>query len=96
MVNGVVRFISAGARPVVIPEYNIQSIRTLVENNVDLEPYPYLNEGDRVVIKSGPLKDIEGFIVRKNAKTCQLVVSVNGILRSASMKIDASLVEKVE
>ena len=94
-VKGALRFVSAGSRPIVIGEKKISDLRTLIEHAAELEPYPYLQEGDRVVVKSGPFKGVEGLIVRKNNKSCQLVISVEGIMRSASMILDAGLVDKI-
>lgn len=94
-IKGAVKFVSAGRRPIAITEKEISSIKILVENQAELEPYPYLREGDRVVVRRGPFKDTEGYIIRKNSKDCQLVVSIDSIMRSVSLKIDASLVEKI-
>jgi len=93
-VKGAVKFVSAGSRPIPMQGKDIMFLKTAIDCDVDLEPYPYLNAGDRVCIKKGPFKNFEGYIIRKNKKNCALVVSIDGIMRSASLKIDASLVEK--
>lgn len=93
-VKGAVKFVSAGSQPIALPEKDILSIKTIVEQEIELDRYPYLNEGDRVYIKKGPLKGIEGYIIRKSPKNCQLVISIDAIMQSASIKVDASMVEK--
>ena len=66
--KGAVRYVSAAGVPIPLSEKSIESIRTLVEHAVALEPYPYLNKGDRVAITRGPFKNIEGYIILKDNK----------------------------
>ncbi|MFH0926424.1 MAG: UpxY family transcription antiterminator [bacterium] len=95
MIKGAVKFVSNGYKLVPVPEKDILSLRTMVENNVELDNYPYLKEGNRVYIKKGPFKGVEGYIVRKDQKNHQLVLSIDAIMQSAAMKIDMSMVEKL-
>ena len=64
--------------------------------SVDKPVYPvdFLNVGQRVRVKKGPLKDIEGVIVRKDKKY-RLVLTVTSIMQSLSIEIDADMVESV-
>jgi hypothetical protein len=45
-------------------------------------------------VKSGALRGLEGFLVRKKGET-RLVISVNLLERSVAAEVDASMVEKV-
>jgi transcription antitermination factor NusG len=60
----------------------INSLKILIDNQLQLDPCPYLKIGKRVVIKSGPLKGLEGFIIEKRNKNTTLVVSVDAIAAS--------------
>jgi len=93
-IKGVVKFVSAGADPIPIDEKVIQTLQNLIQYDIAIDPFPYLEKGDRVVIKTGPFKDTEGFIVRKDEKKCRLVISIAAIKSSVSVEIDAYLVDK--
>ena len=52
-------------RPASIPDLEMDAIRKAVESRVRVEPHAFLKCGDWVRIKSGPLADVEGILVRK-------------------------------
>ncbi len=92
--KGAVKFVSAGTEPVSIDEATILSLKNIIRDDIAIDPFPYLAQGDRVSIKSGPFKGTEGYIVRKDNKKCSLVISIDAIKSSISIKIDSHLVEK--
>ena len=77
-----------------IPEVQIASLKFFVENKADIEPYPYLKEGQKVRIKSGYLAGAEGILVKRKGHH-MLVLSIDILQQGASVKIDASDVEPV-
>jgi transcriptional antiterminator NusG len=92
---GVVRFIGTiPGEPEPVPEEQIISLRRLVENKEAIDPYPYLKEGQRVRIKRGPLKGVEGILVERPGQHI-LVIAVDILRQGVSVKIDASDVESV-
>lgn len=91
---GVHRMVATGGKLSGIPEEEIQAVRSVVQNRVNVEPYPFLRCGDLVRVKSGALKGLEGFLVRKKGRT-RLVVSVSLLERSVAAEVDASTVERV-
>lgn len=94
-VKGAVRFVSAGTDPIAIDENAIRSIRNIVDREIAIDPFPYLEEGQKVCIKEGLFKDTEGYIVRKDEKRCRLIVSIDAIRSSVSIEIDSCLAEKI-
>lgn len=94
-VKGVVRLIcTIPGDPAPIPDEQIISLQKLVENKEALDPYPYLNEGQRVRIAKGPLHGVEGILVEKLDKHI-LVLSVDVLRQGVALTIDASDVEKI-
>jgi transcription antitermination factor NusG len=91
---GVHSLISWGSKPAVIPAEEIEVVRRLVEGPFAVEPHPYLQCGDVVRIKSGPLEGIQGILVRKT-RQLRLVLSVDMLCQSASVEVDADMVEQV-
>jgi len=92
-VRGVVRILGPDLeRPSAVPENEIQAIRTLTENATKVDPYPYLKVGRLVRVKHGPLKGLEGLLVKKQKKQ-RLVISVSVLGRSVATEISAADVE---
>ena len=92
--KGSVRLIGFNAWPTSVPEKDIEAMRIFLREEITVDPYPYLSEGDRVYVRSGPFKGIEGFIVRKD-RNSRLVISLDLLFQSVSVEIDEALVEKV-
>lgn len=91
---GVHAIVESGGRPGIIPESEIAAIRQVVENSLRIEPHPFLATGDWVRIRSGPLSDLEGILVRKQDRL-RLVLSVEMLGRSVAVEVDAFIVERV-
>jgi transcription antitermination factor NusG len=93
--KSVVRILDAVAgEPEPVPEEQILSLMKIIEAGVNLDPYPYLREGQRIRIKKGPLAGVEGILVEKSGLH-KLVLSVDMLSQSTAVTIQASDVEKV-
>ena len=92
--RGSVRLVGFSSLPSPLQENEIEAVRRFIDTEILIDPYPYLSEGNRVYVRSGPLKGVEGFIVRKNRET-RLVISLDLLFQSISVEIDEALVEKV-
>lgn len=84
----------SNAEPSPISDSEILSIQKFIETDLQIDPFPYLKEGQRVYIRSGPLRGVEGFVVRKDSH-CRLVVSLDSIMQSVAISIDEACVEAV-
>ena len=91
---GVHMVVSCSGLPTPIPETEIDAIRRVVESCGLVEPHPFLRTGDWVRVRSGPLADIEGILVRKKSKF-RLVLSVEMLGKSASVEVDLASVERI-
>jgi transcription antitermination factor NusG len=91
-VPGVVQLVSSSGLPLPLPETEIETIRDALTKGLEAHPHPYLKVGSRVRIISGPLEGLHGILLRKKGKL-RLVVSVDLIMRSISIDVDASEVE---
>jgi len=79
--------------PQPIPDYEIDAVKRVIESSVAVEPHPFLQCGDRVRVLGGPLEGIEGILVRKK-NSFRLVLSVEMLMKSIAVEVDASLVER--
>jgi transcription antitermination factor NusG len=86
-VPGVHFIVSVGQAPAAIPDREVDALRRAVHHRLPLEPFPFLNKGDRVQVVRGPLSGVEGHLVRKK-DAARLVLSVEILGRSAAVEID--------
>ncbi|HKS95802.1 MAG TPA: UpxY family transcription antiterminator [Terriglobia bacterium] len=91
---GIHNLVSFGAQPAPIPPSQIEAIQRMVAGGTACEPHPFLKCGDRVRVKSGPLVDLEGILVRKKS-LFRLVLSLELLQQSVAVEVDAGLVERV-
>jgi transcription antitermination factor NusG len=91
---GVHMVVSCSGLPTAIPDVEIDAIRRVVESSGLVEPHPFLKTGDWVRVRSGPLADIEGILVRKKSQF-RLVLSVEMLGKSASVEVDLASVERI-
>lgn len=94
-VPGVVTFVGgAGRLPASLPEVEIEALRTgLLLRRA--EPHPLLIAGQRARIKSGALEGMEGVVVRQKGGL-RIVLTVNLIMQSVAVEVDASEVEPID
>jgi transcription antitermination factor NusG len=89
---GVFSIVSVAGRPAPIPAAQIDAIRRAVGSSLHVEPHPFLHCGDWVRIKSGPLMDVEGVLIRKKG-SYRLILSAELLQKSMAVEVDAFSVE---
>lgn len=94
MTPGVYSMLAFAGHAAEIPEEQIDAVKRMVEGPLRAEPHPFLNCGDRVRVKAGPLQGIEGMLVRKKNQT-RLVLSIEMLMQSVAVEIDAWMVERL-
>lgn len=87
-VPGVVRIISFNGKPASLSDEEISTLRASVDLR-SAEPFPYLAEGKKIRITSGPLKGLEGIVVRRKKKL-RAVVSIHSIMQSYAVEVDVA------
>jgi transcription termination/antitermination protein NusG len=92
---GVVRVVSFGREPAVVPDQDIEGIRRLVESDLQYDPCPFIHEGAMVEVVHGPLAGLIGRLLRKGAHA-HLVLSVESVNQSVSVQVDAGDVAPLE
>jgi len=92
--NGVFQIVGVRGEGTPIPEEQIESVRALLTQQVPWSVHPFLKIGQRVRIRSGALDGIEGILVARNGERT-LIVSVDAIQRSLSVRVEGYDVEPV-
>ena len=91
---GVHAIVGTAGRPGVIPDAEIEAIRWAVNSRLNVEPHPFLQCGDKMRIKSGPLAGLEGLLVSKQNRF-RLVISVEMLGSSVVVGVAAPLLERI-
>ena len=92
--NGVVRILGSGSAIEAVPDYEIASIRRLLDSKRQCYAHPFLREGAWVRVKRGPLRDVEGRLVRFKNQT-RLVLTVDLLSQAVATEIDLCDVEPI-
>lgn len=94
-IPGVVRILGNEEGPAPVPDYQIESIQTILNGKSAVTPFPYLKEGQLVRVVYGPLKGSEGFLLKIKEGKEKLIISVDILQRSVAVEIDGASVEPV-
>src|SRR6185437_667524 len=93
-IDGVYSLVGTRAEGTPIPEEQIETIRRIAAERVPWQAHPFLKIGQRVRIRSGALNGVEGILVARSGEST-LVVSIDAIQRSLSVRIDGYAVEPI-
>lgn len=92
--DSVFDFVGVPGQGTPIPDEQIESIRTIVQQRVECQLHPFLKIGQRVRIRNGALNGVEGILVDRN-KGNILVISLSLLQRSLAIPIDGYSLEPV-
>jgi transcription antitermination factor NusG len=88
-IPSIVRLVGFSGLPAVLPDIEIESLRSGVVRKMLIEPSPYLTIGQRVRVVRGPLEGTEGILLRKK-NHLRVVISINLIRRSVALEVDST------
>ena len=75
--------------------HELEQIRLALQGQGVLDPYPFLQVGRHVRVRSGPFKGVEG-VVDVRRQQDRLILKVDALGRAVGLEIDAGLLEPVE
>ena len=91
-VRGLVRILEDGwNRLTPIPDHEVEAVQRVVEAKVPVFPHAW-HEGDRVRVKTGPLKDVEGTFIQDKPDSGRLIVAVGLLGRGIAIEVDCTSV----
>lgn len=91
-IPGVARLVGFNGTPCAIPDDEMAALRRGLSGAVAARPHPYLKVGRRAVVKEGPLKGLQGVLVRRKNQE-RFVISLDLIMRSVAVEVDAVLLD---
>jgi transcription antitermination factor NusG len=88
---GVARIVGFAGLPAPVSEQEIEGVRAALASRLPLGPWPYLlKTGGRVRIERGPLRGIEGTLLREGS-CFRLVLGVELLQRSLAVEVDPEM-----
>jgi len=84
---GVTQILGNGNSPIPLSETEVSSLRTAMKSQLPLQPFPFLQIGQRVRVKEGVLEGVVGIVIRVK-QSLRLVLSVTLLQRSVLLEID--------
>ena len=72
----------------------LTNVRLALSQDGPLDPYPYLREGLRVRVRTGPLQGLEG-LIESRQKQDRLIIQVDVLGQAVSMEIEGASLELV-
>lgn len=91
-VPGVHSIVGIGRDPIPLPQFEIETLRKSIDF-LNIEPHSYLSVGERATILRGPLAGMTGIVTRKK-NGFRFVLSIDLIMRSVAVEIDAADLEQ--
>ena len=75
-------------------EWELENIRTALSCDAELAPHPFLREGTRVEVRSGPFRGLQG-VIESRTRADRLILQVEMLARAVGLEIDAALLDPV-
>ncbi len=94
-IPGVVHLVSNGKIPMPIDGEEILAIQSAVRLEISVEPWHFLDVGERLKLSAGPLAGLEGFLVQANGQQ-RVVVGLTVLKRSIAVEIEREWIEPLD
>lgn len=82
----IIRCLCDGRKPAVVPEWQIESLKMMLQRDIEPKIFEGLVSGDKIQITSGSLKGVNGIIIKKENSN-QLAVSIELINRTVTVHL---------
>ena len=93
--HGIVKIINFSGEPAIVPDWQIDSLKRMLEFPETVRLEKYISPGEVVEIMAGPMRGLKGMVnLKKDSK--RLVLSIDGIFQSISVEIEEEFVERVK
>src|SRR5579871_3904404 len=80
-IPSVIQFVGLGKTPSPIPDEEVDALQAVVKSGLPAMPWPFLRVGQKVRVDHGPLRDLEGILLKTKGSE-RLVLSVCLLQRS--------------
>jgi transcription antitermination factor NusG len=73
----------------------LRQIHLALQQDAQLDVFPYLTRGTRVEVRSGPLRGLQG-VVEERGKQNRLILQIEMLGRAVSVELDAALLDRID
>ena len=94
-IPSVVRLVGINGQPTALPDAEMEILRSRLSERSWAEPCPFLTNGRRVRVKTGPLAGLSGILVRRRSGL-RVVISIDLIARSIIADVDSADLETMK
>jgi transcription antitermination factor NusG len=84
---GIISIVGFNGQLTPLPDCEIEALRVALQTRNTM-PCPFLKEGKRVRITAGPMRGLEG-VVLKQTRRLRMVVSIDSIMKSFEVELEA-------
>ena len=91
--DGVVKIVNFFGEPAVVPDWQIDALRSVIRIPEKIRLENYLKPGELVEVTAGPFKGMKGTVKSLRGET-RLVITIDGIMQSVSVEIDHDFLKK--
>jgi transcription antitermination factor NusG len=95
MTPGVLGVVGCGKTPTPVDNKEIEAIQLAVSSDIPRQPWPFLELGERVRIRTGKLAGLEGILVQFKGNH-RIVLSVTLLQRAVALEVDLGWVTSLE
>lgn len=88
---GMIQIVGFGKTPVPVDDAEIAAIQRAVGSDLDREPWPYLQVGEKVRVECGSLRGVEGILLNIKGGH-RLILSVTLLQRSVAVEVSSAWV----
>jgi len=91
---GISKIVGFAGAPAPVEESEIEELRRVVASGLPVHPWPYLKPGDKVRIERGPLRGVEGTLLR-DKDGLRLIVGIELLQRSVAVELDPDTISPI-
>jgi len=88
---GVIQIVSVGQVPAAVDEAEVEGVRSALQSGLGVQPWPCLEQGERVRVTYGNLRALEGILVCFKGHH-RVVLSVTMLHRAVALEVDLAWV----
>jgi transcription termination/antitermination protein NusG len=88
--RGVLNIVSFAGRAAAVDEWEVNNLILLARNRVQCDPCAQIPDGALVRVVDGPLRDVVGRLLHRDARHATVVLSVDLIGQAVRVQVDAA------
>lgn len=76
-------------------DWELRNLAAVLSTQAPLDPYPHLQVGVRVEVRTGPMRGVQGLILDRNHRD-RLILQVDMLGQAVSLEVDAALLDLID